>query len=988
MEPLKRLSGKRKSIVLEEVPLDGEKFKLNVQDLRELFQTRENPSKIPEAFEKIGGLEGLAKILDTDLESGLKEEEEQLGFERRIQEYGTNHIPEPPTKSFFWFLWNAWKDPILILLSVFAVISIIFNGIVFPPEGQENTGWLEGLAIGSAVILVVGVGAGNNFAKDRKFNALNRIKNDRLVKIMRGGKPHTVSINTLLVGDVVTLNPGDRVPADGVLIKGFGVRVDESSMTGESKTAKKEPNTPFLISGTQISEGNLTMLIIAVGMNSEWGIVYSKLKTELAETPLQENLSQLAKLVGYIGTVVAVLLFTVLIIRYIVDSVRDEDWEAKSLTKLINFAIQAITLIVVAVPEGLPLAVTIALAYSMKSMLKDNNLVRHLSACETMGGATNICSDKTGTLTENKMTVTEIWASEYIITGTLETTVPEKLNDHLIEIINVGISVNSTAHIKPNKQNKMEFIGNITECALLVLVKKLGDDYMEIRRKKKVITSFPFSSSRKRMSTMIENEKGGCSLHVKGASEIITSLSVNYLDSDGNLLPFTEKKKEEIYKIIENFAKEGLRTIGLAYRDFNSEDGNKDYEEPPESDLTLVAIVGIMDPLRPEVKDSIELCKKAGITVRMVTGDNVLTATKIARDCGILEDGFEVMEGPDFRKLTDEELDAILPKLRVLARSSPTDKHRLVVRLRHHNEVVAVTGDGTNDGPALKAADIGMAMGITGTEIAKEASDIIIMDDNFTSIVKAVMWGRNVRESIQKFIQFQITINFAALTTAFVAAAAGLGQPLTPIQLLWVNLIQDSLAALALATAKPTEKLLLQKPAGRHERLITPIMWRNIAIMSTYQVIFMFAIMFSGDKIFGLKEDVDLDEEPSTRYTILFNIFVFLQLFNEVNCRILNNEWNVFDHFFENFHFIFILLTTIVLQVIFVEVGGRALSTKPLSGAQWLNCLAFGSSSLLVGLFIRLFIPAPDNWMWLKYKKGYQPDEEGKELLQVEIQEK
>lgn len=941
---------------------NADKFGMDNEKLRAL-----NVSKDVKELNEIGGIDGLAAKLCVSVASGLPESEAQDAFATRIAVFGKNELIEPPMVTIWELVWNALKEPILILLLVSAVVSIGF-GVGFAEEGHESTGWIEGFAIIVAVFLVVGVTAGNDYSKEKKFRALNSVKNDRRVKVRRNGKEEQVSITTIQVGEIAILDTGDQVPADGVFIDGHDLAIDESAMTGESDAVKKNKNKPFMLSGCQVSTGSGTMIITAVGMNSEWGITYSKLIVPREETPLQEKLGQLAKMIGYLGMGVAGLLFLVLTIIFIVEHTGSNDFEASDLEDFINFVILCITIVVVAVPEGLPLAVTISLAYSMKAMLKDNNLVRHLQACETMGGATNICSDKTGTLTENLMTVTHVWMAGKICSGELQETIPPVNDKRTIELLCESSVGNSTAFLRYNEEKKKdEFIGNKTEGALLVLSNKLGHEYAQIRKQQKVLTKFPFSSDRKRMSTLIVNGSDS-RLFTKGASEIILGLCDSYLDPNGKTVKLSEEDVEGLKKTIDELASEGLRTLSIAYKDIDGQ--QEEYEVPPENNLTLIGIVGIKDPLRKEVPAAIATCKTAGIVVRMVTGDNKLTATKIAQDCGILEDGYIVMEGPDFRKLTDEELDKILPKLRVLARSSPSDKHRLVTRLKFHREVVAVTGDGTNDGPALKAADVGLAMGIAGTEIAKEASDIIIMDDNFASIVKAVMWGRSVRGNIQKFLQFQLSVNVVALAIAFVSAVAKHGEPLSPIQLLWVNLIQDTFAALALSTEPPTDELLLQKPAGRRERLITPILWRNIFCTAAYELLVLFAIVFAGDYLFNITEDegVNLDKDDNIRFTMVFNVFVFMQLFNEINARRLDCKWNAFERFFTNYIFLAIIIGTGLVQGLLVSVGGIAFNVVQLNWKYWLISILLGVSMIPWGIIYRTLIPVPE-WKWLKYER-------------------
>lgn len=967
---------------LELQSVTNSKFQLNTTQLREL-----NVNKDTKEVAELGGIKGIASKLRTEIENGLGKDESDEAFASRSAEFGKNELIEPPIQSLWSMVVNALKEPILILLLVAAIVSILFG--LFLEESflkhkkVSKTGWIEGVAIMVAVFLVVSVSAGNDYSKEKKFRALNKIKNDRQVKVRRAGTEDKVSIATIQVGDVVILGTGDQVPADGLFIDGHDLAIDESSMTGEPDAVKKTPKAPFLLSGCQVTTGTGSMLVTAVGMNSEWGVTYSKLIEPREQTPLQEKLESLAKLIGYVGMGVAALLFIVLTIEFIVKYTTSEKFEAAKMQEFIRFIILCISIVVVAVPEGLPLAVTIALAYSMKAMLKDKNLVRHLAACETMGGATNICSDKTGTLTENLMTVTNVWMAGNNYSGELKETLSENIEKEVLRNLATSCCINSNAFLKWNEaKKKQDFIGSTTECALLVLADKLGYEYGRVRKEQKVVTLFPFSSDRKRMSTVVA-EGSGARLHCKGASEIILGLCSSYVNGKGKVVDLSDKEKHDIESIINELASNGLRTLSIAYKDLPTQ--QEEYETPPEDNLTLLAIVGIKDPLRAEVPAAIELCKLAGITVRMVTGDNKLTATKIATDCGILQEGMLVMEGPDFRKLSDEEVDAILPKLRVLARSSPTDKHRLVTRLKFNKEVVAVTGDGTNDAPALKAADVGMAMGIAGTETAKEASDVIIMDDNFASIVKAVMWGRSVRQNIQKFLQFQMTINAVALIIAFVSAVSGLGEPLTAIQLLWVNLIQDTFAALALATEKPTEALLYQKPTGRHERLITPTMWRTIFCNAFYECFVLFWIVYYGHHLFNITEDLgkDTEHEPTVRFTIVFNTFVYMATFNEINSRRLDNHWNAFERFFTNYIFLSIIVGTALVQIIIIEFGGVAFRVVKLNWKYWLICVLLGISTIPFGVILRTLVPAPEfdiiKYQRKKVKKNKKVDVTGNE---------
>lgn len=670
----------------------------------------------------------------------------------------------------------------------------------------------------------------------------------------------------------------------------------------------------------------------------------------------------------------------ILILFFVIDTfgVQGREWTAECtpiyIQYFVKFFIIGVTVLVVAVPEGLPLAVTISLAYSVKKMMKDNNLVRHLDACETMGNATAICSDKTGTLTMNRMTVVQAYLGDTHYKIIPE---PDAIHSETLELLVNSISINSaytTKILPPEKEGGLpRHVGNKTECALLGLVLNLKRDYQPIRDEvpeEKLYKVYTFNSSRKSMSTVLKNTSGpGFRMYSKGASEIVLRKCSHVLDVSGQPRVFKAKDRDEmVRKVIEPMACDGLRTICIAMRDFTTE---PDWDNEAEilNDLTCICVVGIEDPVRPEVPDAISKCQRAGITVRMVTGDNINTARAIATKCGILQPGedFICLEGKDFNQqirndkgeVEQERLDKVWPKLRVLARSSPTDKHTLVKGIidstvGETRQVVAVTGDGTNDGPALKKADVGFAMGIAGTDVAKEASDIILTDDNFSSIVKAVMWGRNVYDSISKFLQFQLTVNVVAVIVAFTGACITQDSPLKAVQMLWVNLIMDTLASLALATEPPTESLLLRRPYGRNKPLISRTMMKNILGHAIYQLVITFTLLFAGEKIFNIDNgrNTPLHSPPSEHYTIIFNVFVMMQLFNEINARKIHGERNVFEGIYRNPIFCSVVLGTFVLQIIIVQFGGKPFSCTALTIDQWLWCVFIGVGELLWGQFI------------------------------------
>lgn len=817
-----------------------------------------NPKSLG-AFYALGGLHGLEKGLRTNRHSGLSLDEKDLdgtvpfaqavaasgdeeheliepakvrrtttlasklsedAFCDRKRVFKDNRLPEKKAKSIFELAWIAYNDKVLILLTAAAVISLAL-GIyqsVHPEEGEAPVEWVEGVAIMVAILIVVVVGAANDWQKERQFVKLNRKKENRNVKVVRSGKSREISVHDILVGDVMHLEPGDMIPVDGIFITGHNVKCDESSATGESDLLRKQPGNevfqairshqnivkldPFIISGGKISEGIGTFLVTAVGVHSSYGKTMMSLREDPQTTPLQSKLNVLAEYIAKLGLAAGLVLFTATFIKFLV-AITGPDKALPSREKgqqFLQVFIVAVTVIVVAVPEGLPLAVTLALAFATTRMLKDNNLVRLLRACETMGNATTVCSDKTGTLTQNKMsTVAGILGTSLRFgdKGSLDTSAstspssPSKVNqamdeansqdrsinefvtsiaDDVKSLMRQSIATNSTAFESEDDNGEIVFIGSKTETALLTFAREHLSmaAVTEERTKCELVQMVPFDSSRKCMAVVIKVREKCYRLLAKGASEILLarcSRIINDPSKDVSDTNITHENIRFLTQIIDSYATRSLRTIGLVYKDYEQwpPRGASTQEHDPKlvvfdtifKDLTLLGIVGIQDPLRDGVANAVRDCQHAGVFVRMVTGDNMLTAKAIAEECGIFTPGGLVMEGPNFRKLGRKQMQQILPRLQVLARSSPDDKRMLVKILREMGETVAVTGDGTNDAPALKTADVGFSMGIAGTEVAKEASAIILMDDNFASIVKAIMWGRAVNDAVKKFLQVQ-----------------------------------------------------------------------------------------------------------------------------------------------------------------------------------------------------------------------------------------
>jgi len=968
-----------------------------ISDLQKIVKI--HPEK--EHLANVGGVKGLCDLLKVNPDTGISSDE----VEARQRVYGVNKFDEPPHVTWFELFFEAFKDEAVIILCISAVVSFVaglIQSLIGKSGGDE---WIEGATIIVAVLVVATVTASNDYAKDIQFRQLKKQTADRKIRVLRDSKETYISVFDIVVGDVIVIFMGDRIAADGIFLPGLeALQTDESSVTGEAEPKKKDQNDPYLLSGYHVTSGSGRMVVTAVGMNSVWGQTMALYNEESQDTPLQEKLEELVTIIGKIGLAVAILVFLVLLGHYIYDSVHPvqivpcsnneteielfndtlpcsagsavpglpgyieipSTWEANSLLQVLSAFIIAVTIVVVAVPEGLPLAVTISLAYSMRQMTRDQNLVRHLSACETMGGATTICSDKTGTLTENKMSVQSVWmfGSKYDLSEL------HHINDEQKRLIFQSCCLNNeNGTIGTNKDGSLEFLGNVTECAILVFADKLAGNNVSSTLKSQypVIHKKGFDSSRKRMSTVI-NFKDFARVFTKGAPEIIITRCNNIMLSNGQIAPFTSDLVNDVTRTIEGLAQKGLRTLAFAYKDMDS---SQSWEEMNyETELVFIGVVGIEDPVRPEVPASVIICQNAGVVVRMVTGDNVTTASKIAQDCNIITKDGIILEGPKFSVMSDEELKDILPKLRILARSTPADKFRLVNLLREMGEVVAVTGDGTNDAPALHAADVGLAMGISGTEVAKQAADIIILDDNFASIVKSILWGRCVFDNVRKFLQFQLTVNVAALAIAFIGAITGYGTPLNAIQLLWVNLIMDTLAALALGTETPHPDLLKRKPYGREGKLITWTMWRNIIGQSLLQIATLAILLYSVNDnqvhMFLPRVDSGKDNfeqgDPSTHYTIIFNVFVLFQVFNEINSRKVNNKFNVFEGIFSNPLFPIILSLIVGIQVLIIQFGGSAVKTVPLDWDHWLICIGFAATALPLGFLLRLIKVPLEDW--------------------------
>ncbi|EST09492.1 Cation-transporting P-type ATPase, N-terminal [Kalmanozyma brasiliensis GHG001] len=1008
--------------------------------------------------------------------------------EDRVRVYGNNVLPERKSNSLLLLMWLALQDKILILLCVAAVVSLalgIYTSTLPPEEvacvvnGIETTcesihiDWVEGLAILIAIIIVDLVGSVNDYQKERQFKKLNAKKEQRDVKVLRQGKPALMSVYDVVVGDILQLEPGEIVPCDGIFLRGHNVKCDESGATGESdmirkvtydecitdleearrKNEKPKNRDCFLISGSKVLEGVGEYVVIAVGPTSFNGKLMLSLRSDAEDTPLQSKLNRLADLIAWLGSTAGIVLFTALMIRFFVHLAQEPNRSSNDKAQdFINILIIAVTVVVVAVPEGLPLAVTLALAFATKRMTKMNLLVRLLGACETMANASVVCTDKTGTLTQNEMSVVagsiginfkfadrleanrKRVETEHDAGSSTQTRIVEQndLNSNisapLQRLFNDSIAINSTAFEEAKSEDDDEaavanpvakvkkfglsglfkskkaaateekkkengFVGSKTETALLKMAKDLNwEDYRASRERAEVVQMIPFSSERKAMGVVVKRPEGGFRIYLKGASEVLTRLCTRHVEvtettSDSiQIEELNAAKLEKVNSTITGFANQTLRTLALVYRDLESfppqdakidESGDVEYASLAQ-DLTLVAIAAIEDPLRPGVTEAVAACARAGVQVKMCTGDNVLTAKSIATQCGIYTPGGIVMEGPVFRKLSRTDMMEVVPRLQVLARSSPEDKKILVETLKSLGEVVGVTGDGTNDGPALKTANVGFSMGIAGTEVAKEASDIILMDDNFASIVSAIMWGRCVNDAVRKFLQFQLSVNISAVIVTFVTAVASEEgtSALKAVQLLWINLIMDTLAALALATDPATPDLLDRKPDRRTAALISTDMWKMIIGQSIYQTAVILVLNFAGKSILNMQTGTPFQQQRSDTElsAIVFNTFVWCQLFNQVNSRSLTRKLNIFSNLHKNPWFLGILAIEIGFQVLIMFIGGAAFSVIRLTGRDWGVSIVVGFVSWPLAVLIRLLPTQPFENFLIKYKLMQDPN--------------
>ena len=868
--------------------------------------------------------------IDKNKRFGLTDEQ----VKQSREQYGRN-VLTPPHRTSLWKLYlDKYRDPIIQILLVAAFVSLILAFI------EHN--FMETIGIFVAVFLATTVGF--YFERDaaKKFNVLTALSEEQPVKVRRGGKVMQIPRHDIVVGDVVLIEVGDEVPADGELLVSTDLQINESTLTGEPITEKNTEGggdgaypRNVILRSTMVMNGRGEFVVTAVGDATEIGKVAQKSTEQTSvKTPLYVQLDKLASIISKVGSVVSVAAFVIFLVH---DILTNPAWGGKDYFYMaeivLDYFMMAVTLIVMAVPEGLPMAITLSLALNMRRMLKSNNLVRKLHACETMGAVTVICTDKTGTLTQNQMQVDEL--------------LPKDDNQHLLD---VAIAINSTAELDEDKA-----IGNPTESALLLWLKSQDKDYRELRHQAKVLKQQPFSTEKKYMATIAEVD-GEKYLLVKGAPEIVL-----------DLCEMEERYRNQALRELDEWQHKAMRTLAFAYRRIDRGEAASEKSVPTigqllsAKDFTLQALVAITDPIRKDVPAAVKECRHAGIEVKVVTGDTAATAMEIGKQIGVFEDEAEnigadgdmtsldqqMITGEQWEALSDEEAYKRAKDIRVMSRARPTDKQRLVAMLQKHSEVVAVTGDGTNDAPALHYAHVGLSLG-SGTSVAKEASDMTLLDDSFKSIANAVMWGRSLYRNLQRFLFFQLVVNVAALLLVLGGSIIGTEMPLTVTQILWVNLIMDTFAALALASLPPSHEVMNDKPRKATDFIINKGMAFGILFCGIAFFIVMFTMLIYCER--RGKGGVDVHE-----LTVFFTTFVMIQFWNLFNAKSLGSNRTAFRHFLKDKGMILVLALVLVGQWLIVTFGGEMFRTVPLSLTEWLVIIGATSIVLWVGEIWRAF---------------------------------
>lgn len=868
----------------------------------------------------------LIELLGSNNTTGLSASQ----VESNRKKYGENVLEKKKAKSLFARIWEAATEPMLLMLIGAGIIALGVN--IFRAFSGGEADFLECVGIFLAISLSVVISVVMEGRSAKAFEALSKISENTVVKAIRDGKTLMLSQQEIVVGDILLLTTGDKVPADGRLLESSGLSTDESMLTGESLPAQKDASACFsdektplaeranmLYSGTYIASGTCKMIVTSVGGSTEFGVIANSLSgEETAQTPLQEKLARLGKNITILGVIAAAIVFISQLISFALH-------DGLILDEIIEAFVTSIVLIVAAVPEGLPTIVAVSLSINIIKLSKKNALVKKMIASETVGCINVICSDKTGTLTENKMKVQAFYDGKF-----------HKDCSELFDLNFIrNICINATADLGSERQ----FIGNPTECAMLQfyeesdVCKTSGKSYKQQRESYPVVQTFPFSSELKHMTTITQID-GTMVAFTKGSPEAILSMCT-----------ISEENRKEAEAYIVSVQQQAMRVIAFAHKELSEQ---QDYEvehhhQAMESDMIFDGFVAIADPLRKEVYDAVRTCEAAGIELKILTGDNIVTATAIANELNLLENGKFAVEAREIAEMTDEELSQRLDSICVIARSTPSIKMRVVQLLKAKGNVVAVTGDGINDAPALKNADVGIAMGISGTEVSKEASDIVLLDDSFATIVKAVEWGRNIYENFKRFISFQLTVNFASVVVVFVSILMGLKAPFTALELLWINIIMDGPPALTLGLEPNYKDLMKRKPTRREENIISKAMLLRIGLTGTYiSVVFLCQYLFNF-----------LGAAPNEQSTVLFTLFVLFQLFNSFNCRELHSE-SILKHLLRNKIMLCVVGATFVLQIVFIQFAGAFFGTVPLGIAMWGKLFTTAFSVIVLSEIVKL----------------------------------
>lgn len=872
------------------------------------------------------GRDILLNELETDATVGLTSNH----VAKNAEKYGQNRVSRQKPESLLSRIWRAATEPMILMLIMAGIIALVVNIIQGVTGGEAD--FLECVGIFAAISLSVIITVVMEGRSAKAFEALSQISENTVIKTIRNGETVLLDQQEIVVGDILLLSTGDKIPADGRLLESVGLTADESALTGESIPAKKDSEavlmdekTPLaeranmLYCGNYITNGYCKIVTTAVGDTTEFGKIARELtEPKQSSTPLQEKLARLGKTITVLGVIAASIVFTSQLISF---AMHDE----LILSEVMEAFVTSIVLIVAAVPEGLPTIVAVSLSLNIIKLSKQNALVKKIIASETVGCINVICSDKTGTLTENKMTVGSFYDTIWHEDAT------ELSSDWLIH----NICLNTTADIGEDGT----FIGNPTECALLNFYERSvehnhsGKSYHDERAEHDILHAFPFSSELKHMTT-ISKVDGKIISYVKGSPESVFSMC-----------GLSEKEKAEAEQYITQAQKKAMRVIAFAHKELPS---MRDFEEDAEhqameSNMNFDGFVAISDPLRADVFDSVKSCRIAGIDLKILTGDNIITATSIANELHILENGRIAVEAKDIAELSDEELSTKLPSISVIARSTPTIKMRVVQLLKASGNVVAVTGDGINDAPALKNADVGIAMGISGTEVSKEASDIVLWDDSFSTIVKAVEWGRNIYENFKRFISFQLTVNLSSVIVVLTSILLGLKAPFTALQLLWINIIMDGPPALTLGLEPNYEDLMARQPTRRNESIISKSMLGRIAVTGIYMsAVFLCQYVFN---FMGATE--------AQMPTVLFTLFALFQLFNAFNCRELHSA-SLFKHLLKNKLMLVVVGCTFILQILIIQFAGAFFGTVPLDFLMWIKLFVISSSVVILSELVKI----------------------------------